>query len=388
MPASPPGSFFSPCGPGFEPALADELRTLGASDIKEGRAGVAFQASPSIARRACLWLRTAIRVQELLWKGPVRGPRELYAGVAEVDWPKFMDPGYTLAVDASIRDSEITHSGFAALTVKDAIVDKLREHYGDRPSVDAQDPDVPIKLVLRGDEALLYRDWAGESLHKRGYRPIQVKSPLNEATAAGLLMLAGWDRATPLADPMCGSGTILIEAAMWAADRAPGLSRKFAFERWQELDEAAWEKERNEAKRLGKARLPFAIMGADRHPGAISLAKKSAVAAQVERLVTFEQADAKDWKPAVAPKTVITNPPYGERLGEGEDLEGSWKALGNFLHRCDGATAYVLSGNAELTKHLGLRATKKTPVMNGPIECRLVQYEIGKGKRQGEKRQG
>jgi len=379
--AGTPSTFFSPCGPGFEPALAEELRAIGASEVAEKRGGVEFRGDASVARKACLWLRTAIRVQELLWKGPVRGPRELYAGAAEVDWPKFLDPGFTLAVDASVRDSEITHSGFAALTVKDAIVDKLRDHFGERPSVDTQDPDLPLKLVLKRDEALLYRDWAGESLHKRGYRPIQVKSPLNEATAAGILMLAGWDRKTPLADPMCGSATLLIEAAMWAAERAPGLNRRFAFERWLDLDEAAWGQERDEAKRRAKARLPFAIMGADRHPGAVALAKKSVVAAQVDRLVTIEQADAKDWKPAVAPAAVFTNPPYGERLGEGNDLEESWKALGNFLHRCEGATAFVLCGNAELTKFLGLRAAKKWPVMNGPIDCRLVRYEIGKERR-------
>ncbi|MCC6741612.1 MAG: RNA methyltransferase [Planctomycetia bacterium] len=375
-PNGPPVPFFSPCGPGFEPVLAQELRDLGASNVEERRAGVAYEGDASVGRRACLWLRTAIRVQELIWKGPARGPRELYSGVAEVNWPDLLDPGTTIAVDASIRDSEITHSGFAALTVKDAVVDAVRDAYGERPNVDTESPDLPLKLVLRRDEALLYRDWSGASLHKRGWRPIQVKSPLNEATAAAILMMSGWDRRSPLADPMCGSGTFPIEAALWAADRAPGLERTFAFERWRDHHERFWALEKAEARKKAKRTLPFRIMGADRHEGAVRLARKGAADAGVSALIDFDTADAKEWRPRVAPAIVFANPPYGERLGEGEDLVESWKALGNFLHRCGGASAFVLSGNAELTKFLGLRAAKKWVVMNGPIECRLLKYEV------------
>ncbi|MBI2921039.1 MAG: RNA methyltransferase [Planctomycetes bacterium] len=371
-------SYFAACGRGFEPVLAEELRALGARDLEERRGGVAFAGDKSLGYASCLWLRSAIRVQEQIFRRPCQGPDALYDAVRDVDWSRFLDLRRTLAVDASVRDSEVTHSGYAALTVKDAIVDQFRHRTGDRPSVDTESPDVPLKLVLKRDEALLYRDLAGESLHKRGWRPIQVKSPLNEATAASILLLSGWDRRSPLADPMCGSGTFPIEAALLAADRAPGLRRSFAFERWPDFDPALWSSARADAQRRARTRLGFAVEGADRHPGAVNLAKKGAEAAGVGNLVKFDLADAKDWIPSTTPAVVFTNPPYGERLGEGEDLVDSWKALGNFLHRCPGAAAFVLSGNAELTKYLGLRASRKWVVMNGQIECRVLKYEMFK----------
>jgi putative N6-adenine-specific DNA methylase len=378
--------YFAPCTLGVEAALAAELAELGAQEIATRPGGASFTGDRRLGYAANLWLRSAIRVQDLLLRAPARGKEELYAAAGRVDWSALMRLDQTLAVDASVRDSELTHSNFAGLTVKDAIVDQFRARTGQRPNVNADDPDLPLKAVLKNDALTLWRNLSGESLHKRGYRPVQVKSPLNEATAAGLLRLSGWDRASPLVDPMCGSGTLLIEAALLAADRAPGMNRRFAFERWPDLDAELWRSVQAEARARAKSTLPFTLEGADRHGGALSIAEKSAHDAGVAGLARFSVADAADWTPVAAirhsggagpPLTVITNPPYGERIGEGEDLAASWRALGRFLkERCRGGRAFVLSGNPDLPRHLGLHASRQIPVMNGPIECRLLEYEL------------
>ncbi|MDJ0521364.1 MAG: THUMP domain-containing protein [Planctomycetota bacterium] len=370
--------YFAACGRGLEPAVAGELRELGAQHVEERRGGVAFHGDRRMGYLANLWLRAAIRVQEELLRAEVRDPNDLYEAVATVDWCRYIRPDQTLAVYASTRDTEeLRHSGFAALRAKDAIVDVVRQEHSRRPSVDTRDPDVPLKLIVQRDKLLLYRDLSGASLHKRGWRPIQVKSPLNEATAAGLLLLSGWDRETPLCDPMCGSGTFLVEAAMLATNRAPGLHRYFAFERWDDHDARLWEQLREEARDQALFELDVPLMGADRHEGAISLAMKGAYDADVDQLISLTVIDAARWKPPTMPGFVVTNPPYGERIGRDEDLVDSWRTLGDFLKRaCAGATAWVLSGNPELTRHLGLRASVRIPVKNGPIDCRWIRYEV------------
>ncbi len=376
--------FFAACGRGLEPAVAGELRELGAQRIELRRGGVAFQGPQRVGYLANLWLRSAIRVQEELLRGTVRDPNELYEAVASVDWNRYITPEQTLAVYASTRDTEeLRHSGFAALRAKDAIVDVIRQRHQRRPSVDTHDPDVPLKLIVQRDKLLLYRDLSGRSLHKRGWRPIQVRSPLNEATAAALLLMSGWDQRTPLCDPMCGSGTFLVEAAMLATRRAPGLHRYFAFERWIDHDERLWEQLREEARDKALFELDVPLMGADRHEGAIALAMKGAYEADVDQLISYTVIDAERWKPPSKPGFVVTNPPYGERIGEGDDLVESWRALGSFLRRaCGGATAWVLSGNRDLTQHLGLRAAERVPVMNGPIDCRWIRYALFDGPRE------
>ncbi len=370
--------YFAACSKGLEPALEGELRELGALDIEVRRGGVAFRGDRRLGYAACLWLRSAIRVQEELLRAQVHDADDLYDAVADIDWNEWIAPDQTLAIYSSVRDApSMRHSGFVTLKAKDAIVDVVRARHGARPSIDRKTPDLPLKLVLQGTRLLLYRDYAGKSLHKRGYRPVQVKSPLNEATAAGLLLLSDWDRASPLVDPMCGSGTLPIEAALLATDRAPGLSRAFPFERWPDFDEALWTALLDDAKARARHSLDFPIQGSDRHRGAIDLAKRGAWEANVDGLVDFTVGDARSFEPAAPPAVVVCNPPYGERLGEDGDLEDSWVALGNFLHRrCAGATAWVLSGNKALTRYLGLRVSRRVPVMNGPIDCRWLRYEI------------
>ena len=373
-------TYFVACGRGLEPAVVGELQALGMASVVEERGGASFRGTQRDAYRACLWLRSAIRVQELLLDASVYDATDLYDAIAEIDWDRYLTPEQTLAVDATIRDApEFSHSGYTALRAKDAIVDQQRERHGTRSSVDTQLPDLPLKLLLQRDRLRLYRDYAGVSLHKRGYRPVQVKSPLNEATAAGLLLLSGWDQASPLVDPMCGSGTFVIEAALMASDHAPGLLRTFPFEFWVDFDEPTWNELLDEARARRKTKLGFALAGADRHAGAISIAKESAQLARVGELVSFHVAEAATWTPPMQPAFVATNPPYGERLehDDDEELEACWRDLGTFLHeRCPGANAWVLSGNKALTRFLRLRATKRIPVRNGPIECRWLHYEL------------
>jgi putative N6-adenine-specific DNA methylase len=373
--------YFAACTLGLEAVLADELRALGAAGVAARRGGCAFTGDARLGYAACLWLRSAVRVQQELARGPVGNRDDLYRLTQSVDWSVSITHRQTLAVDASVRDSFANDTRFPALVVKDAVCDQIRSREDRRPDVERDRPDLPIKLVLRGREAILYRDFGGEPLHKRGYREIQHKSPLNEALAAGLLLLTGWDRQGALCDPMCGAGTFLIEAAWLAMDRAPGLARSFAFERWRDLDAGAWSglyaDAEARAARGAAATLP-PLLGNDRHAGAVALARQGAAKAGVGDRIAFAQTDARDWVPAAPPRLVVVNPPWGERLdADPDELAASWRALGAFLHaQCRGAVACVLSGNPELTRHLGLRASTRHPVHNGPIECRWLRYEI------------
>ena len=371
-------SYFAACTRGLEPALEGELRALDARRVEVRAGGVAFEGDVALGYRANLWLRSAIRVQEQLTRAHVETADELYDAVNALPWERWISPDQTLAVFASTRDTpELKHSGFVALRIKDGIVDRIRDKCGRRPNVDPKTPDIPVKAVLHAGRLLLYRDLSGTSLHKRGWRPIQVRSPLNEATAAGLLLMTDWDRRAPLADPMCGSGTFLVEAAWMAMDRAPGLTRAFAFEQWLDHDAAIWAGLQEEARDRLDPKPDLFLEGADHHEGALSLAALGAEAAGVDHLVRFDQSDARDFKPQVTPEVVVTNPPYGKRLGRDEALVDSWKSLGNFLHRhCGGSTAWILCGAPEMTRFLGLKTSRRIPVMNGSIECRWLRYEI------------
>ena len=356
--------------------LADELRDLGARDVTIVAGGALFGADAALACRATFWLRSAVRVLEPVVRGRVGDFDSLYELAARARWEDLVGVRRTFAVRASVTDGPFTDRHFAALRVKDALVDRVRKKRGSRPSVDRRDPDVPLRLVVRGREATVFRDLAGDSLHRRGYRPVQVKSPLPEAVAAGLLLLAGWDRDSSLLDPMCGSGTFVIEAAALAADRAPGFARRFAAERFPDADPRLWKRLREEAADRLRRSLSFRLLGVDRHPGAIGIAKRSARAADLSHLVQFKVGDAAVFEPPFPPAVVVANPPWGERLGEGSDLVASWRALGTLLRRCPGAQAYVLSGAPGLTRHIGLRSSQRWPVRVGQLDARWLRYEM------------
>ncbi|MCB9670262.1 MAG: RNA methyltransferase [Alphaproteobacteria bacterium] len=340
---------------------------------------MSFQGPPTLGPRVCLWSRVATRVFEELQRGRIHSADDLYTVASRVPWDRYIRPDQTLAVAARTTGTTVKDARYASLKVKDAVVDQLREATGSRPDVDTEDPVLPLRVTVKGKVATISRDLAGSSLHKRGYRPAQHASPLNEALAAGLLLLSDWDRTSPVCDPMCGSATFLIEAAFIIGDRAPGLGRTFAFERWTDLDRADWEAAKADARArwaVGKTRVPM-LHGNDLHPGSLGLARKAAGRAEVSHLLALTEGDITAFAPPQPVPFVVTNPPYGARIGEGDDLVRSWVELGRWLKdRAPGATAWVLSGDPGLSKHLRLRTSGRVPIHNGPIDCRWLRYDL------------
>jgi putative N6-adenine-specific DNA methylase len=371
--------YFATCARGIETVLAGELRDLGASDIEQGRGGVHFSGDQALLYQANLWLRTAIRVLWPILEVPVQSPEELYDAVRTVDWTRYLTPEHTLAVDCNVRDSRITHSKYAALKTKDAICDQFIERCGRRPSVDVDEPMVGLNLHIYRDQAVLSLDSSGESLHKRGYRPILTKAPLNEALAAALVLLSGWKGDTAFADPLCGSGTLPIEATWLAIRRPPGLTRKrFGFQGWMNFDINVWLELRDQARRGLRNELTAGIVGSDVRRDAILFSRKNANAAGVGHLVRFDVRDVRNFQPPAGPPgTLLCNPPYGERIGEELDLKGLYRTLGEvFRQRCSGWRAFVFAGNAQLARSIGLTPVEQVPLFNGKIPCRLLRYEL------------
>jgi putative N6-adenine-specific DNA methylase len=357
--------------------LAEELGHLGAADAEPGRGGVRFVGDRALLYRANLWLRTAVRVLVPILEANVTSPDELYEAVRGLDWSRYLTPEHTLAVDCNVRDSHLTHSKYAALRTKDAICDQFIERTGRRPSVDVDEPMVGLNLHVYRDQAVLSLDSSGESLHKRGYRPILTKAPLNEALAAGLVLMTEWRGATAFADPLCGSGTLPIEAAWIALRRPPGLTRRrFGFQGWMDFDVALWADLRDEARRQVQKRLEAPVIGSDVRRDAISFARTNARAAGVGHLLRFEVRDVREFRPPDGPPGVILfNPPYGERIGEEKELRGLYRTLGQvFRERAVGWTAYVFTGNARLAQEIGLEPVEQIPLFNGKIPCRLLKF--------------
>jgi putative N6-adenine-specific DNA methylase len=359
--------------------LADELRKLGARAVEPGRGGVAFEGDRETLYRANLWLRTAVRVLQPILEADVSSTDELYDAVRSLDWGQYLTPDHTLAVDSNVRDSKITHSKFAALRVKDAICDQFTERAGRRPSVDVERPLVGLNLHLYRDHAVLSLDSSGESLHKRGYRSILMRAPLNEALAAALILQTGWNASVPLIDPLCGSGTLVIEAAWIALHRPPGLTRRqFGFQGWMDYDVRLWTSLRDEARSGVLKSLPVAIQGSDVRGDAIAFAIDGARAAGIGHLLRFERRDVREFRPPEGPGGVlICNPPYGERLGEEKNLFGLYKPLGQvFADRCRGWTVFVFSGNPRLARAIGLNPNEEVAFFNGKIPCRLLRFDL------------
>jgi putative N6-adenine-specific DNA methylase len=370
---------FATCARGLEPILATELANLAASDVRAGRGGVHFQGDQALLYRANLWLRTAIRVLCPIFEAPVTSPDELYDAVQSIDWSHYLTPDHTLAVDCNVRDSHITHSKYAALKTKDAICDQFLERFGRRPSVDVDEPMVGFNLHIHRDQAVLSLDSSGESLHKRGYRPIQTRAPLNEALAAALVLLTGWQGDQPFVDPLCGSGTLPIEAAWIATRRPPGLTRRrFGFQGWLDFDIALWTALRDEARRGILKVLPAPILGSDNRRDTVAFARSNARAAGIGHLVQFEVKDLHDFRPP--PDTlgvILCNPPYGERIGNEKELRGLYRKLGEvFRQHCEGWMAFVFTGNAALAREIGLPPAQEVALYNGKIPCRLLRFDL------------
>ncbi|APR81752.1 23S rRNA (guanine-N-2-) -methyltransferase rlmL [Minicystis rosea] len=365
---------FATAARGTEGAVRDELRDLGFRGVRADRGGVHFGRSLDEGFRAALELRTALRV--LMRLSTFEAPDEdaLYEGVSAIDFRPYLTAHHTLAVRAFCRDSRLTHSQFIAQKTKDAIVDQLRARTGARPSVDLDDPDVTLFVHLVSDRATVYLDLTGSSLHKRGWRARALDAPLKESLAAAILRLSGWDRERPLVDPMCGSGTIAIEAALWARQIAPGLARdRFGFERWASHDEAAvrrMKELREQAKAKIRSEQP-PIVGSDVDLGALSVARENAAAAGVN--VTFRRASIRDLAPLSPPGIMVTNPPYGERLEAPDEL---FVDLARAIARLRGHRAVILAGAPSIVQHVRTRPSKSLVVYNGDIECRLLTYDV------------
>lgn len=370
--------FFATCARGLEPVLAGELTALGASDVEPGRGGVTFRGEPALLYRACLWLRTAVRVLRPIHEFDAHSPDELYDAVRSVNWSEWMTPDQTLAVDCNVRDSAITHSQFAARRVKDAICDQFRDRTGRRPSVDPEQPMIGLNLHVSKNHAILSLDSSWSSLHKRGYRPIQTIAPLNEALAAGLLLRAGYTGAVPLVDPLCGSGTFCIEAAWIALNRPPGLTRKwFAFQGWPDFDRPLWNAIRDAARAAVRKELPAPIVGSDVRQDVIDFARTNARAAGVGHLMKFDKLDVKDARPpGEMPGLLICNPPYGERIGEEKELIGLYQRIGRVAaEHWPGWRLFVFTSNSMLAKKVGRKVVQKAPFFNGSLECFLWEFQ-------------
>ncbi len=369
--------YFATCARGLEPVLAGELNDLGARDIEPGRGGATFHGDAAMLYRACLWLRTAVRVLRPIHEFDARSPDELYDSVRSINWSDWMTPDQTLAVDCNVRDSAITHSQYAARRVKDAICDQFRDRTGRRPSVDTEQPMIGLNLHVSKNHAILSLDSSWSSLHKRGYRPIQTIAPLNEALAAGLLLRANWDKSTPLVDPLCGSGTFCIEASWIALNRPPGLTRKwFAFQGWPDFDRPLWNAIRDDARRAVHKDLPAPIAGSDVRQDAVDLALQNARAAGVGNLLNIQRLEMRDARPpSDVPGVLVCNPPYGERIGEEEELIGLYARIGAAAkEHWSGWRLLVFTSNTMLAKKVGLKVVHKEPFFNGSLECFLWEF--------------
>ncbi len=378
--------FFATTPKNMESLLADELRALGASDVCETRAGASFSANLSTAYRICLWSRIANRILLVLARVPAATPEALYSGVQGIQWAQHFDVNNTFAVEFSISQSDITHSHFGALKTKDAIVDQFREQYGDRPSIQTSNPDIQINIYLFRNEATISLDLSGASLHRRGYREEGATAPLKENLAAAILLRAGWPdiakQGGTLIDPMCGSGTLLIEAAQIAADIAPGLSRDYwGFQCWKQFVPASWQELIDEAtnRRIaGLVNIPD-ICGYDSNPKTVRIAEENTQQADLKDYINIEQQDIKTCAPAsdIKPGLVICNPPYGHRMGAEHGLDTLYSELGNTLKKqFQGWRVAIFTGNAELGKNLGLRAKRIHTLYNGALECKLLHFEV------------
>ncbi len=381
-------SFFATSPKGIESILEKELEDLGAVNVKAVRAGVSFQGDIKTAYKACLWLRTANRVLMPLSDFKANTPEELYHNIYNIDWSQHLNPDGTLAIDFQTSNSSITHSQYGIQKTKDAIVDQFRDKFNIRPSINLITPDIRINIYLRKDLATVSLDLSGESLHRRGYRQPGTQAPLKENLAAAILIKAGWPEIAKkgggLIDPMCGSGTLPIEAAMMAGNSAPGLMRDyFGFIKWKQHQADIWDELIDEAERIeseGFDHMPF-IVGYDSDAQVINKAIESSDKAGLKTKIHFEKREFASCEPHVrmgkSPGLFIMNPPYGIRIGEIDQLVHLYANIGKQLReKFPGWNASVFTGNLELGKSIAIRAIKKHSFFNGKIPCSLLNFEI------------
>jgi putative N6-adenine-specific DNA methylase len=374
-------AFFAPCPRGLEQLLADELAALGAAEVSTADGGVAFAGDWTLCYRANLESRFASRI---LWRvqetRPYRSEQDIYAMVLALPWPRWFDVARTIRVNVTAIKSPLKSLEFTTLKIKDAVCDKFREHGGQRPSVDTAQPDMRINAFIEGNQFTLYLDTSGEALFKRGVRLHTNIAPLRENLAAGILKLAGWQPGIPLLDPMCGSGTFLIEAAQMTLGIAPGIGRNFAFEKLKNFDAAKWGELRRQSIAAQRPVRLLEIYGSDLYGDALKAARQNLELAGLTDAVHLKQANALEVSPPAASGILVANLPYGERMGELEELAGLYPKLGDALkQKFGGWTAYLFTADKRILKLMRLSPSRRTPLFNGAIECRLLEYKIVAG---------
>ena len=364
---------------GLEPVLAKELTQLGAKDVKIGRRMVSFTGDKEMMYRANFQLHTAIRILKPIRHFKAKSADDVYEEIKNIDWIQFLDTDKTFSVDAVVFSEEFRHSKFVSYKVKDAIVDQFREKTGKRPNISVANPDIRLNIHVAEDLCTLSLDSSGESLHRRGYRQESVEAPLNEVLAAGMIMMSGWQGDTDFIDPMCGSGTLLIEAALIARNMAPGLFRKeYAFEKWPDFDADLFDEIYNDESL--EREFNHKIYGYDIDMKAVNTALMNVKAAGLSDIISVEQRDFKDFTQPQNKSIIITNPPYGERIST-PDLLGTYKMIGERLkHQFIGNDAWILSYREECFDQIGLKPSIKIPLYNGSLECEFRKYQMFDGK--------
>jgi len=366
---------------GLEEVLANELKALGAREVRPLKRAVAFEGDEQLMYRANLELRTALRILKPIRSFKAKNEEQLYQHVLDIDWTQYMEVRDTLAVDATASSAIFRHSKYIALKTKDAVCDRFRKETGRRPYVNVHSPSLRINLHIHNDHCILSLDSSGDSLHRRGYRVDAMEAPINEVLAAGMLQLTGWKRDCCFIDPMCGSGTLLIEAALWATNRAPQLKRdRFGFMSWPDYDEDMWKQLVQEAKDKATS-FEYGLYGFDKDFKARRIAQHNAAEAGLQDIVQIER---KPFEKLEAPEPeglIVTNPPYDERMVK-KDIGEFYEMIGDQMKQeFSGYHAWIISSNVEALRRIGLRPSQKINLMNGPLECKFQEYELYSGSR-------
>jgi len=377
-------AFFASCPRGLEALLGEELGALGADAPQAVPGGVAFTGSWETCYRANLWSRLASRILWRVGAFDYVSEADLYEGVRAQDWPSHFAVERTLRVNVTAQKSPLKSLEFATLRIKDAVCDRFRDALGRRPDVDRAQPDVRVHAFLDARRAVLYLDTSGEALFKRGWRSTAGEAPLRENLAAGIIRLTGWRPEEPLLDPMCGSGTLLVEAAAMARGRAPGLKRAFGFEKLAGFDVDLWKRLRAAAAQPAARGVQPMLYGSDRDARALDAARRNLAAAGVERWVQLEQCDVLERRAPAGSGILVANPPYGERVGSAEALERFYPQLGDALKKnFAGWRCHLFTADLRLAKLIRLRPARRVPLYNGALECRLYEFDIVAGSHRG-----
>jgi len=369
---------------GLEPVLAKELTQLGANNVEIGRRMVSFTGDKELMYRANFSLHTAIKILKPIKRFKAQSADDVYEEIKKLDWTSYLDNDRTFSVDSVVFSEEFRHSKFVSYKVKDAIVDQFKERTGKRPNISVANPDLRLHIHIADvapgkSECTLCLDSSGESLHRRGYRQESVEAPLNEVLAAGMILMTGWKGDTDFIDPMCGSGTLLVEAALIARNMAPGLFRKeYAFEKWPDFDAELFDRIYNDDSQ--EREFNHHIYGYDVDMKAVNTARMNVKAAGLTADVTIEQQDFKDFQQPKEKSIIVTNPPYGERIST-PDLLGTYRMIGERLkHQFMGGDAWILSYREECFEQIGLKPSVKIPLYNGSLECEFRKYQMFDGK--------